>query len=257
MRLKKFLFIGFNLFFLFFLVFRLKTPVVKPIEDVGGNDYQPKLESLVDEANQNSEVKGTQKKEGEDFFRITKVIDGDTVVLEDGEVLRYIGVDSPESGQCFAKEATAANKELVLGKTVRLEKDISEKDKYDRLLGYVFLGDLMVNEYLLRQGYASLLIIPPDRKYEDILAKAEEQAREEKLGIWGSCFQKESTLSLSTDQKNTSLKDYVCDLNLYNCSDFKSQKEAQEVFEACGGISNDIHRLDSDKDGQACESLPK
>jgi len=69
---------------------------------------------------------------------VTKVIDGDTVVLSSGQTLRYIGMDTPEREDCFFEEAKRANEELVLGEVVKLEKDVSETDKYKRLLRYVW-----------------------------------------------------------------------------------------------------------------------
>ena len=89
--------------------------------------------------------------------KIVRVIDGDTIKLETGEVVRYIGIDTPETVhpskpvQCYGKEASDKNREFVEGKEVKLEKDISETDKYNRLLRYVWLGDTLVNEYLVKR----------------------------------------------------------------------------------------------------------
>lgn len=120
-----------------------------------------------------------------------RIVDGDTIDLSNGKRLRYIGVDTPESGDCFGSEATKKNKELVLDKEVRLEKDISETDKYGRLLRYVWarlpdgqVGDTMVNEEMVRQGYAKVFTYPPDVKYADKFVAAEREARENKRGLW-------------------------------------------------------------------------
>lgn len=131
------------------------------------------------------------------IFRVIRVIDGDTIQIENGKTVRYIGIDTPELSdsrkpvECFAKEAAEFNKNLVLSKMVRLEKDVSETDKYDRLLRYVydieFEGEIFVNDYLVRQGYAFAATFPPDVKYQDQFIEAQKEARENKRGLWGSC----------------------------------------------------------------------
>lgn len=124
---------------------------------------------------------------------VGRVIDGDTVELADGRKLRYIGIDTPElvhpqkPVECFAREAKEENEKLVEGKTVKLEKDISETDKYGRLLRYVYIGELMVNEYLIRQGFAHSSTYPPDVKYSQQFLEAERQARENNRGLWAGC----------------------------------------------------------------------
>ncbi len=125
--------------------------------------------------------------------KVTRVIDGDTVELESGQHVRYIGIDTPETVdprkpvQCFGEEASKKNKELVEGKTVRLEKDVSDKDQYGRLLRYVWVGESMVNLELVKQGFAHSYTYPPDVKYQEKILKAEKEAREGKLGLWASC----------------------------------------------------------------------
>ncbi|MBI1869396.1 thermonuclease family protein [Candidatus Gottesmanbacteria bacterium] len=129
---------------------------------------------------------------------VTKVIDGDTIELATGQRVRYIGIDTPESVdprksvECFARQAAARNKELVLGKSVRLEKDVSQTDKYGRLLRYIYVNnqdgnELMVNDVLVREGYAFARSFPPDIKYQERFRQAEEQARRENKGLWASC----------------------------------------------------------------------
>ena len=124
---------------------------------------------------------------------VTRVIDGDTIQIEGGQKVRYIGIDTPEtvdprtSVQCYGKEAAAKNRELVEGKRVRFEKDVSETDKYGRLLRYVFIGETFVNETLVRGGYAFSSPYPPDVKYQDVFNRAEKFAKENDKGLWGSC----------------------------------------------------------------------
>ncbi|MBI2476272.1 MAG: thermonuclease family protein [Candidatus Taylorbacteria bacterium] len=127
------------------------------------------------------------------LVRVVRAVDGDTIELEGGERVRYIGVDTPETVdprkpvQCFGVAASKKNRELVEGKTVRLEKDITDRDKYNRLLRYVWLGDVLVNQELVAQGFAKSYSYPPDVKYQSQFVAAEKQARESKLGLWAAC----------------------------------------------------------------------
>lgn len=118
---------------------------------------------------------------------VVKIVDGDTIdVSINGEIyrVRYIGMDTPERGELGYAEATAVNAELVGGKTVRLEKDVSETDKYGRLLRYVYVGDLFVNAELLRRGYAQVMTIPPDVAHADEFLELQREAREARRGLW-------------------------------------------------------------------------
>ncbi|MCG2692623.1 thermonuclease family protein [Candidatus Parcubacteria bacterium] len=204
------------------------------------------------------------KAEQELFFKVVKVVDGDTIKLENGEVVRYIGIDTPETVhpskpvQCFGKEASDKNKELVEGKLVKLEKDITDRDKYGRLLYYVRVGDLFVNDELVRQGYAYIYTYPPDVKYSEQFVQAQKEARENNRGLWAGCLGQgvvEETPPPPAEPIPPK-EGTICSYNAYNCSDFSTHAEAQSVFDYCGGITNDIHRLDADKDSLACESLP-
>lgn len=138
-------------------------------------------------------VKNQEPPKAQDTFKVTRVIDGDTVELENGSKVRYIGIDTPETVdprkpvQCFGKEASRFNKQLVEGKVVRLEKDVSETDKYSRLLRYVYVGDTFVNDYLVRQGYGHSSSFPPDVKYQEQFLQAQKEAREKGLGLWSLC----------------------------------------------------------------------
>lgn len=126
-------------------------------------------------------------------FLVTKVIDGDTIQIEGGRTVRYIGIDAPETHdrrkgvQCFADEATAKNRGLVEGKEVRLEKDVSETDKFGRLLRYVYVGKTFVNDLLVRLGYATAATFPPDVMHQSKLLEAQKEARENNRGLWALC----------------------------------------------------------------------
>lgn len=121
---------------------------------------------------------------------VVEVIDGDTIDVQiDGAVkrVRYIGIDTPENTSQvdpFGPEATLRNVQLVAGQQVTLVRDVSETDKYDRLLRYVLVGDTFVNYELARQGYASAVSYPPDVACLDTFRQAESQARESALGLW-------------------------------------------------------------------------
>jgi len=131
------------------------------------------------------------------LIKVTKVIDGDTIVIKGGQKVRYIGINAPEiyrdttgkktGEQCFAKEATEENRRLVEGKTIRLEKDVSETDKYGRLLRYVYVDETFVNDYLVRQGFAKTMTIKPDTKYYLNFKQEEIEARENNRGLWKDC----------------------------------------------------------------------
>jgi len=118
------------------------------------------------------------------FAEVVEVIDGDTIVIEGNYRVRYIGIDAPEKGEAYYLEACQANRELVMGKEVWLEKDTSDKDKYGRLLRYVYVDSTFVNTELVRQGYAQAHAYPPDIKYQIYLEAAEQKARQKGKGIW-------------------------------------------------------------------------
>lgn len=118
---------------------------------------------------------------------VTKVIDGDTIIVEGGYRVRYIGIDTPETYprlEAFGMEAWQANRQMVEGKEVRLEKDISETDKYERLLRYVYVDDTFVNAELVKLGLAEVKAYPPDTKYQDYLEQLEAEAKLAGKGIW-------------------------------------------------------------------------
>jgi micrococcal nuclease len=118
---------------------------------------------------------------------VVQVIDGDTIEVNISGTtyrVRYIGIDTPEIGEPFYQEATSKNLELVGGKTLRLEKDISETDTYGRLLRYVYIGDLFVNAELARSGYARAITYKPDVKFQGLLESMEREAKLTFRGMW-------------------------------------------------------------------------
>jgi micrococcal nuclease len=126
--------------------------------------------------------------------RVTQIVDGDTIDVElqgRREWVRYIGIDTPETKhptrgiEPYGPEATEANRRLVQGQMVRLEFDVQPRGQYGRLLAYVFVGEVMVNAELVRQGYALLSTYPPNVKHEALFVRLQREAREAKRGLWG------------------------------------------------------------------------
>lgn len=138
--------------------------------------------------------------------RVLRVVDGDTFALANGERVRLIGIDTPESVdprkpvQCFGKEAAAHMRTTVEGKSVRLVADIEDRDKYGRLLRYTYLSDgTFVNLALVRDGYARAYTYPPNVAHAKEFVAAEREAREAKRGLWGAvCMDAAPQLSTST-----------------------------------------------------------
>jgi len=205
----------------------------------------------------------SELQEPEDFEKkfVTKVIDGDTVIIEGGEHVRLLGMDTDERGYPCYNPAKKRIEELILGKEVKLEKDQTDKDRYDRLLRYIFLDGKNINAQLVEEGFAVARFYD-DVKYKEEINEAERQAILNKVGCkWGEQEGTEIEPPKPKDepkinnQDNKDNLDYNCDFNDYNCGDFTTHAQAQKVFEACGGIDSDVHALDRDKDGLACETL--
>jgi micrococcal nuclease len=125
---------------------------------------------------------------------VTQVVDGDTITVLLGgraEKVRYIGMDTPETKHPVkgeepgGREAADVNRNLVLGKTVRLELDVRERDRYQRLLAYVYVGELMVNAELVRRGCAHAMTQPPNVAHAQEFVRLEREARLARRGLWG------------------------------------------------------------------------
>lgn len=123
-------------------------------------------------------------------YLVTKIIDGDTIQLENGEIVRYIGVDAPELrtkegiSEFYAKQALQCNKRLVFLKKVRLEYDVERKDPHGRTLAYVYVKNLFVNAELIKRGCARAIVKPPNLKYKDLFLSLQEKAMKEERGLW-------------------------------------------------------------------------
>ncbi len=142
---------------------------------------------------QAKKILGTFDERGFEQAVVLSVIDGDTIELSDGKKIRYIGIDTPElhhpsrGVQCFGQQAADLNKKLLDGQVVQLEKDVSNTDKFGRLLRYVWLGDELINKKLVREGYAFSRSFPPDIARQNEFKAAETMARIEKKGLWSGC----------------------------------------------------------------------
>lgn len=120
----------------------------------------------------------------EESFRVIRIIDGDTIKIGTGESVRLICVNAPEFGEVGFSEATLYLEDLILNKRVKLVRDVSDKDKYGRLLRYVYLNDLFVNEDLVEKGFASAYEFEPDTTLCPEILEAEKEAKLNGEGIW-------------------------------------------------------------------------
>ena len=127
--------------------------------------------------------------------RVQRVVDGDTLVIAGGERVRLIGIDTPETKkpgspvECFGRRASAFTERLVEGRRVRLVRDVEERDRFGRLLAYVYRGsdDLFVNAELVRRGYATPATFPPNVRYAERFARLGREARQANRGLWSAC----------------------------------------------------------------------
>ncbi|KKQ34526.1 MAG: Micrococcal nuclease-like protein nuclease [Candidatus Nomurabacteria bacterium GW2011_GWB1_37_5] len=178
--------------FLLYLVFPNQFPNIRLYSRINES-----IKAAVDKTNTGASVSSssnsTSNKNNNSGYLVKRVVDGDTIELENGDRVRYIGIDTPESVdprmlvQCFGKEAAKRNSDLVLGKKVELVKDITDRDKYGRLLRYVYIGDKFINLELIKEGYAKAYTYPPDVKYSKVFSEFEKRARESNQGLWKVC----------------------------------------------------------------------
>ncbi|NQT22197.1 MAG: thermonuclease family protein [Candidatus Omnitrophica bacterium] len=121
---------------------------------------------------------------------VKRVVDGDTLLLADNDRVRYIGINTPETKhphkavEWMGKEASDFNRKLVEHKWISLEFDIEKRDKYGRLLAYVYVDGIFVNAELVKEGFAQVYTFPPNVKHVDLLLECQRQAQKERKGLW-------------------------------------------------------------------------
>ena len=244
-----------------FLIAVIIAPKSQTAEQV--QKAEPKSQEQVNVVATSSPTPTTQS----DLYTVSSVIDGDTiqVVIDNKkEAIRLIGIDSPETVdprkpvQCFGKEASAKAKSLLSGKSVRLESDPTqgERDKYQRLLRYVFLEDgTNFNKLMISEGYAHEYTYNIPYKYQSEFKQAQKDAEENKRGLWADNACPTTTPQPSPANTGTSggssgsNSGFTC-AGKTTCGQMSSCAEAQFYLNSCG-----VSRLDGDKDGVPCESL--
>ena len=195
-----------------------------------------------------TQVEETETEEEFKEVICTRVIDGDTIEIKDdtGKTfkVRYIGIDTPENGDNYFEEAKEANEKLVLNETIKMYKDVSETDKYGRLLRYIYIGDIFVNAYLVENGFAMASTYPPDVEYSDYFAELQNTAQSKGLGFWGieivETTTTETTATETTVTETTETTEQVSgpfvgsknsDVYHYpDCSSAKQIKEANKIW---------------------------
>lgn len=140
------------------------------------------IDVTIDEMSKGDDVFDAKQKNG--YHRVIRIIDGDTFDIENGERVRMIGIDTPERGEHYYDEAKDHLSSLIGDKTVYLTKDISERDRYERLLRHVYIDEAWINELMVRDGFAHAVTFPPDVMHVDIFREAEMEARKNERGLW-------------------------------------------------------------------------
>lgn len=197
---------------------------------------------------------------------VVHVADGDTITVMKGEKrvkVRLYGIDTPEKSQWYGQNAKTFTSAQVFGKVVEVEE--IDVDRYGRVVGLVSVGDLVLNRHLVAFGYAWVYHRYCKKPFCSEWSKVEAKARSEKRGLWKNpnamppwkYRQSKRKKASKSIHKPSTGSGCNCSANLYNCSDFKTQRQAQECYDYCKKVKGyDIHKLDRDKDGRVCESLP-
>lgn len=199
--------------------------------------------------------------------KVIHVADGDTItVLKSGKKVkvRLYGIDTPEKTQWYGQNAKAFTSSQVMGKQVDVQ--VIDTDRHGRAVGVVTVGDLVLNKHLVEYGYAWVYYQYCKKAFCFAWAKAEHEAKKAKRGLWKNAkavppweYRKSKRKkSSSAGAKKTvgAGSDCSCSGNRYNCSDFKTHRQAQACHDRCMRVKGrDIHKLDRDRDGRVCEGL--
>ncbi|HSO30587.1 MAG TPA: thermonuclease family protein [Candidatus Sulfomarinibacteraceae bacterium] len=202
---------------------------------------------------------------------VLSITDGDTIRVDRGfgsEPVRYIGINTPEVGDPGGSEATAENARLVAGLQVVLERDVSETDRFDRLLRYVWIdtgsGWILVNLELVRRGFAQAATYPPDVRFSELFLAAERAARSAEVGLWAATLEPTPAPTPPPTPRQTSAPPAPtpapvakCHPSYDPCLPVVADLDCPDV-RALGAapvrvIGPDEYRLDRDKDGIGCE----
>jgi len=197
---------------------------------------------------------------------VSRVIDGDTIEVQlrgRTEDIRLIGIDTPETVhptvgvECFGPQASDFTKDRLEGKRVRLEYDVERRDRYGRLLAYVWIDGVMFNKTLVAQGFASVSTYPPNVRYVDRFLAAQRAARSSNKGYWAGCTADVEVPEPQEQQAPVAGGGANCDRNYSGACipPFPPDVDCTEIgatnFRSTG---SDPHDFDSDGDGVACEA---
>lgn len=171
----------------------------KSIDDKLYAQEYTETNNYTETSTRNRDLGVTNSEKENNSFVVKEVIDGDTFILSNNQRIRLLGINAPEYGSYFHDEAKKMLELLVLKKVVNLEKDITDRDKYGRLLRYVYVDNLFVNLEMLKRGFACSYTCPPDIKYTDIFVEAERFARENEIGLWKRSIVSEISINLNYD----------------------------------------------------------
>ena len=197
---------------------------------------------------------------------VVHVADGDTITVMKGTErvkVRLYGIDTPEKSQWYGQNAKTFISSQIMGKTVEVQETGSAA--WDRVEGIVSVGNLNINRHLVEYGYAWVDARYCRKPFCSEWSEVESEAKAAKRGLW-----KNPNVVRPWEYRHSGKKKTVqqparvesgsgcdCSGNLYNCSDFKTQAQAQECYDHCKKVKGyDVHKLDRDGDGRVCESLP-
>jgi micrococcal nuclease len=197
----------------------------------------------------------TAGEDWEESATVLEVVDGDTlrVRLDDGRVesVRLIGIDAPERGDALSAQAATALAQLVAGRRISMTRDVSERDRFDRLLRYVWVGDTLVNAELVRRGLAEARRYPPDVMLASVLEQAQAEAVRDGVGMWESGQPPAPITTLAAGDGDPACDPAYPDLCIpspppdLDCSDIPHRR-----FRV---LPPDPHQFDGNRDGIGCE----
>jgi micrococcal nuclease len=163
---------------------------------LAGCIHQPDTTSSTEDIISSTEIISS----AEDTISCTAIIDGDTFRLETGQTVRLIGIDAPELSQPGGEKSREYLAHLILGKNISLEKGYQDQDKYNRLLRFVYIGDVCINEEMIRQGYAEARYLFSDDPMREYYIQLEIEAETARAGLWSDkIFQPRSQVNWDTD----------------------------------------------------------